>query len=173
VTLLDQWIEALESNEYTQGRGRLAYVQEGRTQYCCLGVVCDVEGLRFRNQLTYTDSNGVLSTVNGSRSALSEYDVDLLKKLFPSRSMTELVVLERALITANDNMRFSFADIAKFLRAIQVDLDGFIDEYESRKAQEQRTTDLADNIEIMLRDMVVTWTNKGGTDSESHTTTVG
>jgi hypothetical protein len=41
-----QWIAALRSGDYQQGRATLAkaYAEEGKivTKYCCLGVLCDV-----------------------------------------------------------------------------------------------------------------------------------
>lgn len=39
--LREDWVTALRSGKYQQGRGRL---KEG-TDYCCLGVLCDVSGL--------------------------------------------------------------------------------------------------------------------------------
>lgn len=36
----DLWIEALRSGEYRQGRGRLRNVTG--TEFCCLGVLCDL-----------------------------------------------------------------------------------------------------------------------------------
>jgi hypothetical protein len=40
-----KWAKALESGRYKQGKGRLK-TQDGR--YCCLGVLCRVQGLTFR-----------------------------------------------------------------------------------------------------------------------------
>lgn len=38
-----QWIAALLSGDYKQGRGRLALiVSDDETRYCCLGVLCEL-----------------------------------------------------------------------------------------------------------------------------------
>jgi hypothetical protein len=37
-----QWIDALRSGEYQQGRLNLKYDQGEGTQYCCLGVLCEL-----------------------------------------------------------------------------------------------------------------------------------
>lgn len=42
--MLNQWIAALRSGKYKQGRG---YLRKG-DYYCCLGVFCDVIGLKSR-----------------------------------------------------------------------------------------------------------------------------
>jgi hypothetical protein len=37
----EQWLTALRSGEYKQGRGRL---RKSDDSYCCLGVLCDISG---------------------------------------------------------------------------------------------------------------------------------
>lgn len=45
-----KWLAALRSGEYKQGRGGLyADVEGGR--YCCLGVLCDVQGLTAQESI--------------------------------------------------------------------------------------------------------------------------
>lgn len=53
--VLTKLCEALRSGEYVQGRGSLASVVGGQVRYCCLGVLCAVQGLvpRFKG----TESN--------------------------------------------------------------------------------------------------------------------
>lgn len=36
------WTDALRSGEYSQGKGHLCATRKGETQYCCLGVACEV-----------------------------------------------------------------------------------------------------------------------------------
>lgn len=38
----EKWLTALRSGDYKQGRGRLKATKDGRTTYCCLGVLCEV-----------------------------------------------------------------------------------------------------------------------------------
>lgn len=41
-----QWIAALRSSEYTQGRGTLkASLSTGELRHCCLGVLCELTGV--------------------------------------------------------------------------------------------------------------------------------
>ena len=41
-----QWVEALRSGKYKQGKGQLmAVVSENEKEYCCLGVLCDLSGV--------------------------------------------------------------------------------------------------------------------------------
>lgn len=42
-----EWVEALRSGKYVQGRQRLKRVMGGGTTYCCLGVLCEVMGVRI------------------------------------------------------------------------------------------------------------------------------
>jgi hypothetical protein len=42
------WLDALRSDRYEQGRGTLKKVtREGRTTYCCFGVLCELENPRW------------------------------------------------------------------------------------------------------------------------------
>lgn len=36
------WVEALESGEYKQGKGKLVKLMTSERRYCCLGVACDL-----------------------------------------------------------------------------------------------------------------------------------
>lgn len=38
----DEWVEALRSGEYQQGKGRLRRIDDGEVSHCCLGVGCDL-----------------------------------------------------------------------------------------------------------------------------------
>lgn len=66
-----QWVEALRSGKYAQGKGQLKFVDEEETLYCCLGVLSElaiesgkIEGLRFDSSGFLTDewdvNNGVV-----------------------------------------------------------------------------------------------------------------
>jgi hypothetical protein len=39
-----EWIEALRSGKYTQGSNALARKRDGVMEYCCLGVLADLDG---------------------------------------------------------------------------------------------------------------------------------
>lgn len=38
----EQWLTALRSGEYKQGTGQLHYRQNNQSEFCCLGVLCDL-----------------------------------------------------------------------------------------------------------------------------------
>lgn len=41
-----KWIEALRSRKYKQGHQMLKQVNNGEEKYCCLGVLCDIVGIK-------------------------------------------------------------------------------------------------------------------------------
>lgn len=48
-----QWVAALRSGEYQQGKGLLHTISNGEHSYCCLGVLCDLAekaGLELRRE---------------------------------------------------------------------------------------------------------------------------
>lgn len=54
MNLRQQWIEALESGKYPQGR----FFLKNRGQYCCLGVLCEVAGIPKEERPDGTYYNG-------------------------------------------------------------------------------------------------------------------
>ncbi len=59
----DEWVGALRSGKYKQGRGYLRY----QDRYCCLGVLAEIQGLF----ISEPDEEGVY-TVGGNRSLLPD-----------------------------------------------------------------------------------------------------
>lgn len=51
-----KWVEALRSGEYAQTVRRLARIRGGTTQYCCLGVLCEVNAEPRRQTRMEDDS---------------------------------------------------------------------------------------------------------------------
>ena len=54
-TLKDRWIKALRSGEYKQARKTLRR-RNGR--FCCLGVLCDIQGAEWKWDGTYYITHG-------------------------------------------------------------------------------------------------------------------
>jgi hypothetical protein len=46
-TIKKKWVAALRSGKYKQGTGRL--YQEKKNAFCCLGVLCRVEGMSLKS----------------------------------------------------------------------------------------------------------------------------
>ena len=94
----EEWIEALESGEYKQGRNKLRTETTNGNEFCCLGVACEV-----------MEKNGV-HTDYEKYTAVPPLKVIQLLGLKPtSRPMTSLVEW-------NDSERLTFKEIAEILR---------------------------------------------------------
>lgn len=64
------WVAALRSGRYHQGPGRLRVTRNGRDEFCCLGVLCDLGKHRdirwkrsavFDGEWFYSGSSSILS----------------------------------------------------------------------------------------------------------------
>ena len=62
-SIADKWVEALRSGKYKQGEGFLH--SESNNTYCCLGVLCEIEGIPFNGNRIMPFKNGILKTGNG------------------------------------------------------------------------------------------------------------
>lgn len=59
-----KWIAALRSGEYKQGRGNLRVVSRKQTRHCCLGVACEISGVKaFSDPRRTADLNGWQSSL--------------------------------------------------------------------------------------------------------------
>jgi len=56
-----QWVEALRSGKYQQGKGRL----RNGDKFCCLGVACDISGLGQWIKDVYKDDEGIFHAHKG------------------------------------------------------------------------------------------------------------
>lgn len=63
-----RWIAALRSGDYAQGKGKLGRREFGAHEYCCLGVLCDLERERLAaaDVHTWWSSGGVFHVDYGS-----------------------------------------------------------------------------------------------------------
>lgn len=101
----EDWLEALRSGEYVQGRGFL----DKNDKQCCLGVLCDVMDLPF---------------VAESGKLRRYADVDSDGSRFFSGTMPPGAALavglgahEETLVTMNDPLRCTFDEIADWIEA--------------------------------------------------------
>lgn len=103
--LRDEWVAALRSGEYKQGKGLL---KDG-DKYCCLGVLCVINGLDF----VYGDED--------NNSPVGFKHGDCCEAEFLPSSFADLVGLssgdQRSLAHMNDAGR-SFASIASEIERI-------------------------------------------------------
>ncbi len=69
--LQKQWIEALCSGEYKQGKGRLRTKMGGSEHFCCLGVLCHIKGLAWTalDETVHRIPNAIVFRPEGGNSA--------------------------------------------------------------------------------------------------------
>lgn len=125
------WRDALLSGNYKQGRQRLARdLPNGETEYCCLGVVCDLMGLGY--ELAFKSDSGSDrvygdSKSNGYHTVLPidaqkwlgvDGHFDGLGYMNTIPPLEDLAPLDRETTTlagANDSGGISFAQIADWI----------------------------------------------------------
>lgn len=126
--LFDAWVEALESGKYEQRQGSLyGKDTEGQETYCCLGLLaCVAEAQepivaqvdwREYNELTGVYAPGRYPHTDDKESDPGLTLAELLE--LSSRDLTNELdsSLHDELIHKNDERRWSFERIAKWLRA--------------------------------------------------------
>lgn len=110
------WLEALESGKYEQGRHLL---KKGQS-YCCLGVLCELDGLKYNDGDGFFEYNGANSnqflpgdyaSSIGLRSHMGEF-----ASMVEYRDAEGLHCCVKALTEANDSAGWSFKDIAAYIR---------------------------------------------------------
>jgi len=128
--LIRQWVEALRSGKYTQGRKALRNIDN---TYCCLGVLCDISkdtlGLKWEHDsndecesevYTMERNGGVLPD------SVWEYlgrDTDYKVKISTTNSKIPKSVIDSFvyplshiyLVTLNDQYKLSFEQIADII----------------------------------------------------------
>lgn len=105
-----QWVEALRSGKYKQGKNVLRSADDC---FCCLGVACDLfvsleHVVKYRENGAYS-YKGVLSEV--------PYEVLLSLKLRSPLGKIEGVDGEKSLAILNDKLYWNFQEIADFIEA--------------------------------------------------------
>ena len=102
-----QWIEALLSGKYRQGQRRLRKVVNGVVEHCCLGVLCEVEGLPH----ALVDPN---DTVSYFKYGTEESTMDLPPKFRKVVGIEEQQ--QDHLTTMNDVQGYNFNQIAAWIK---------------------------------------------------------
>lgn len=123
------WSDALRSDEFEQGAGRLCVIVKDKPRYCCLGVACEVA---IRNGLTLEKGSSISScdcelcrssdatnvTYNGQGSVLPER-VREWYGLTSSPNLKDSLDEGRyhSAIEMNDQFKRTFAQIADAIEA--------------------------------------------------------
>lgn len=82
---IEEWVKALRSGRYKQGKNRLRSRDGDQLRYCCLGVACNLAKLNWREAeeddyynsygIADADSNVVINWVNWAFSETAEDDL--------------------------------------------------------------------------------------------------
>lgn len=100
-----RWVKALRSGEFQQGKGYLKLLPFGRqkaTRYCCLGVLCQIEGVRENHSFDAKSVN-----FGKSNTRLSDY---MLRKIGLNESEM------KNLMRMNDSGDKTFKQIAQYIQ---------------------------------------------------------
>jgi len=109
-----RWHDALISGQYEQHYQSLA--NASATAFCCLGVLCSVEGYRF-----HPDPEGAyIQTAGGREDKSLPYSLAVDGRCYPVLKIPAHLRhdgLEReSAITLNDEYEFTFAELAECIR---------------------------------------------------------
>ncbi len=111
------WADALESNEYKQGKSR---IRNGRNEFCCLGVLCNIHA-QFHPEIALTQlescwylDNEKFLPAKVQKWAGMKYEDGVIKK---SNNFLDNITLSRL----NDN-GYTFKQIANIIRVNYKDL---------------------------------------------------
>lgn len=136
----DEWIEALLSGKYKQGKGALHEISNGKSSFCCLGILCDLHKQRLSLTIDYVPN------LKNGKTCFVKYDSD--QSLLPPRLSSYLEEwtistyswsmkclpkwkqwyirifkdpyisgdLKASLVDMNDGIGLSFKDIAKVIK---------------------------------------------------------
>ena len=102
-----RWIEALESGEWKQGKGYLKRKQGGEDHYCCLGVATAL----FKPQ-----SSDLRIKQGEKRSVGVVAPYSVVKTLRLHNEVGSNLDGSEDLALMNDDLGYTFEDIAKFIR---------------------------------------------------------
>jgi len=103
--LIPKWLAALRSGTYQQGEGRL----NSHGKYCCLGVLCEVQGFAFHTKELESDSfycHDNIKWYNEETSPTNNRSSSLIQELDSSSSLIQeldSLLNFNDLATRNDN----------------------------------------------------------------------
>jgi len=119
-----EWIEALRSGDYFQGRGYLRQaesVEEKYVKYCCLGVLCNIyskqENIKWI-KVGMTDSTyDNYFAIDVNKGCKDSGALPLVVAEWADLRLSNPIVNGEALINLNDNKKLTFKEIADLIEA--------------------------------------------------------
>ena len=107
------WVKALRSGKYKQGFNALKRTHEEKAVYCCLGVLCNIKGVRWRNSGTkssFTLENTLYPYMNNKCVGNRTDESGLINSSF-----CDLSVETQKLLALKNDDGWSFNDIADYI----------------------------------------------------------
>lgn len=104
------WADALESGEWSQGQERLKTVDVHGTEYCCLGVLCELHDVPFYEDYNGSISYGVRVSEDGDDTGHDSVPRNVLRACGIDAADTLVC------IKMNDDEGYTFDSIAKVVR---------------------------------------------------------
>ena len=109
-----QWLEDLESGKFKKCIGSLCEVKNGREAYCCLGVAC--ERLVPKKLIIKNEDYKTYSMEDVYLPDYVQKKLKLVDTFGPISDKTLVNLKDPSLAGLNDQLRWSFKKIAKFIR---------------------------------------------------------
>jgi hypothetical protein len=114
-----EWVTALESGKYRQGRRLLCQINNKKATYCCLGVLSKIQGRLIKTDFGFEDT--ISSYVGTLKINNPTYFVLNKNGLFPEGvtvTVDDSIMSCTTLATCNDNAKLSLKDIAKIIKTL-------------------------------------------------------
>lgn len=119
----ERWVAALRSGKYRRGTAHLHYKENGRSKFCCLGVLCDVlvkAGMEIKvarrgDIMMYDGDSGTLPDSVVKASGLAN-DIGELTKPVEFKQRGEMTETDE-LTVVNDEAGWSFRKIADLIES--------------------------------------------------------
>jgi hypothetical protein len=113
----EKWLEALESEKYTQGRSSLkTQDKDNSPKYCCLGVGCEIFDVERHDQLR----NGDFPFGGDRTTCYAPVELKEILALYGDQGDSDFYREQpnkfRSLISYNDYEKKTFKEIAKIVR---------------------------------------------------------
>ena len=103
------WVKALRSGKYRKGKAYLRRKGAKYDTYCCLGVLCDVNKVRWRSKVQWRAPDGFYIGYYKVSGAIGSLTPSRLKQFGLSHAT------QNTLISANDTKGWSFNRIATWI----------------------------------------------------------
>lgn len=110
-----QWVDALRSGEYKQGKGYLKQIVNGETTFCCVGVLVDIavkSGLDSSTVIRFDEDASILPEAVGT---WADLDQDIVLGKVTGVTADQYEERKLSLYYQNDTDNKTFSEIADYI----------------------------------------------------------